>query len=100
MRRWGTFLAGVAAGVVLLYTVLNFHLIRARDGLHLVPKTDAQLADTYVDIREFGPRQWLEHPDVVLALQRAERTDLIGIAAEDAVNNGLRRLLQPEASTR
>jgi hypothetical protein len=93
MRRWSTFLAGVAAGALLLYVVLNFHLIRARDGLHLVGKTSAQLAGTYVDIREFGPRNWLEHPEVLLALQRADRTDLIGIAAEDAVNNGLRRLL-------
>lgn len=94
MRRWTTFLAGVAAGALLLYCVLHFHVVNTSDGLHLVPKTEARLAGTYVDIREFGPRQWLEHPDVLLALQRAERTDLIGMAAEDAVNNGLRRWLE------
>jgi hypothetical protein len=100
MRRWSTFLAGVAAGALLLYAVLHFHVINTRDGLHLVPKTEARLAGTYVDIREFGPRQWLEHPDVLLALQKADRSDLMGIAAEDAVNNGLRRLLEPAQPAR
>jgi hypothetical protein len=100
MRRWTTFLAGVAAGALLLYAVLHFHVVNARDGLHLVPKTEATLAGTYVDIREFGPRQWLEHPDVMLALQQADRTDLIGMAAEDAVNNGLKRLLEPGETNR
>jgi hypothetical protein len=100
MRRWTTFLAGVAAGALLLYAVLNFHVIHARDGLHLVAKTDARLAGTYVDIREFGPRQWLDNPDVLLALQQADRADLIGMAAEDAVNNGLRKILRPNESSR
>lgn len=100
MKRWGTFLAGVAAGALLLYAVLHFHVVHATDGMHLVAKTKAKLAGTYVDIREFGPRQWLERPDVLLALQQAERTDLIGMAAEDAVNNGLRRLLEPGESNR
>ena len=96
MRRWSTFLTGIAVGALLLYAVLNFHIIRASDGLHVVGKTGARLAGAYVDIREFGPRQWLEHPEVLLALQEAERTDLIGLAAEDAVNNGLRRWLEPD----
>jgi hypothetical protein len=98
MRRWSTFLAGVAAGALLLYAVLNFHIIHASDGLHLVRKTDARLSDTYVDIRNFGPRQWLEQPDVLLALQQDGRNELIDIATEDAVNNGLRRILGPRDS--
>jgi hypothetical protein len=98
MRRWSTFLAGVAAGALLLYAVLNFHIIHASDGLHLVGKTDARLADTYVDIRDFGMRQWLDHPDLVLAIQQDGRSELIGVATEDAVNNGLRRILGPRDS--
>jgi hypothetical protein len=98
MRRWGTFLLGVGVGVVLLYLVLNYHLIKARDGLHLVPKVDAQLAGTYVDIRNFGIRDWADHPEILLALKQAHRDDLISHAADDAVRTALDRLLGPAKS--
>jgi hypothetical protein len=95
MRRWATFLCGVLVGGLLLYGLLSFHLVRADDGLHLVRKVDAQLASTYVDIRDFGPADWIEHPEVFNALAAAGRRDLIRSAAEDALHNGLDRLLKP-----
>jgi len=100
MRRWGTFLIGVAFGAALLYAVLNFHIINASDGLHLVPKVESQLAGTFVDIRSFGPREWLEHPEVFIALQRADRGDLLNTAADDAMRKGLDRLLGPRDEKR
>jgi hypothetical protein len=91
---------GVVAGAALLYAILNFHLIHARDGVHMVPKVDAQLGGTYVDIREFGPREWLERPEIFMALRRANRDDLIELAADDAVRHGLDRLLGPSKNDR
>ncbi len=93
MKRWGTFLFGMVVGGLLIFFALNYHVIRARDGMHLVPKVDAQLASTYVDIRNFGPREWADHRDVFLALAKADRNDLIGSAADDALRVGLDRLL-------
>ena len=100
MRRWWTFLSGVIVGGGLILAVLNFHVIRARDGLHLVPKVDAQIAGTYVDISEFGPRDWLDHPEIFVALQRANQDELIQTATGDALLKGLDRLLDPKESRR
>jgi hypothetical protein len=93
MRRWTTFVMGTVVGAGLLYAVLNYHVIQASDGLHLVPKVDAQLAGTYVDIREFGVREWLAHPEIIAALRDAKQDALIKTAADDAARVGLDRLL-------
>lgn len=95
MRRWSTFLVGMVVGALLLYGALSYHIIHARDGMHLVPKTSARLAGMYVDIREFTPRDWIDHPEIFAALHDAQREDLISLAADDAIFNGLDRLLGP-----
>jgi hypothetical protein len=86
---------GAVIGGMLIYFVLNNHIIRAKDGLHLVPKVDAQLADTYVDIRQFGPRDWVNHPDLFAALTRSDQDELLQSATESTVDNALDRLLGP-----
>lgn len=100
MRRWSTFVCGLVVGGSLIYAALNYHLIHAKDGLHLVPKVNAQLAGTYVDIRGFGPRDWLEHPEIFAALNAAHQDALIESAAGDALRNGLDRVLGPVDSNR
>lgn len=100
MRRWSTFVLGMLVGALLIYSVLNYHVIHASDGLHVVPKVNAQLAATYVDIRAFGPRDWMNHPEILAALERADRGDLIRTAAGDALNAGLDRLLGPAPPAR
>ncbi|HEX6962206.1 MAG TPA: hypothetical protein VF175_10090 [Lacipirellula sp.] len=96
MRRLSTFIFGMVAGGLLIYVVLNFHVVQARDGMHLVPKVDAKLAGAYVDIRNFTPADWQQHPEVAMAIFRAERGDLLESAASDALQNGLDELLQPQ----
>ena len=99
-RRWGTFFLGVFVGGLLLYALLNFHVIQARDGLHLVPKVNAQLASTYVDIRDFAARDWADHPEIFAALSKAQRDDLIQSAAQDALRNSVDRWLAPTDADR
>jgi hypothetical protein len=94
-RRWITFLLGVVVGGVLIFAALNYHIVRARDGLHLIPKADATLASTYVDIRHFGPADWANNPELALSLLEANRRDLMESAAADALREGLDRLLAP-----
>ncbi len=100
MRRWSTFAFGVLVGGILIYCVLNYHVIHARDGMHLVPKVDAQLAGTYVDIREFTARDWIDHPQVFAALQQAKRDDLLQMALGDAANHTLDRVFGPRPEKR
>ncbi|MBA3482118.1 MAG: hypothetical protein H0T51_09925 [Pirellulales bacterium] len=95
MRRLSTFFFGMVAGGLLIYAALNYHLIQAKDGLHLIPKVDATLACTYADIRNFGPSDWAQHPEIAMALFKADRSDLLESAASSTLETGLDRLLAP-----
>jgi hypothetical protein len=95
MRRFSTFIFGMVAGGLLIYAALNYHLIHAKDGVHLVPKVDATLASTYVDIRNFGPGDWAQYPDIAMAIFKADRADLLESAAASSLQTGLDRLLAP-----
>ena len=95
MRRLSTFIFGMVAGGLLIYAALNYHLIQANDGLHLIPKVDATLAGTYADIRNFGPADWAKNPDIAMAIFKADRGDLLESAASDTLQTGLDRLLEP-----
>ena len=53
MRRISTFLLGMATGAMLLHGATMYHVVRAADGIHLIPKQPPRLAETYVDIRTF-----------------------------------------------
>jgi len=93
MRRWMTFLMGMVVGGLLLWGMLQYHVLHTREGLRLVPKVNASLAKTYVDIRTFTVADWARNTDLVLALTNANQRDLMGNAAGNALQNGLDRLL-------
>lgn len=93
MKRLSTFLLGMAVGAGLLFGALNYHLIKANDGLHLVRKLDAQLAGTYVDIRDFTLADWTRNPELAAALIDAGRQDLVEGSAADALRNRLNQFL-------
>jgi hypothetical protein len=99
MRRLSTFIFGMVVGGLLIYLALNYHLIHAKDGIHLVPKIDATLAATYVDARNFGPRDWAANKDVAMAIFKADRGDLFQSVTSDSLLNGLDRLLPSEPKT-
>lgn len=94
MRRLPTFIFGMVVGGVLLYLALNYHLVRANDGMHLVPKVSATLADTYVDVRMYGPSDFLNHQQVVQALMKSGQGELLGNAAANSLKKELDRRLQ------
>jgi hypothetical protein len=93
MRRLPTFIFGMVVGGLLLYLALNYHLIRANDGMHLVPKVNATLADTYVDLRSYGPSDLLNHQQVVQALMKSGQGELLGDVAANSLKNELDRRL-------
>jgi hypothetical protein len=96
MRRIWTFLLGILAGGSLIYFAMNFHLIHANDGFHLVPKVNAQLPGTYADIREYKVADWAENAEIASALIKANRRDLLDGAITDTFNNGIDGLLNRE----
>jgi hypothetical protein len=93
MRRLPTFIFGMVIGGVLIYLALNYHLVRASDGLHLVPKVSATLSDTYVDVRSFRPSDFLNHRGVVEAMMKSGQQELVDSLAADAVKNEVKARL-------
>ncbi|MDP9098237.1 MAG: hypothetical protein M3N48_04495 [Verrucomicrobiota bacterium] len=66
--RLYTFVLGIGVGASVCLGVMNFHILRARDGFYLVQKHHAKLAQTYVDTRQFNARDWAENVDLTASL--------------------------------
>jgi hypothetical protein len=92
MRRLSTFIFGMVVGGLLIYVALNYHLIHAQDGLHMVPKIDAALASTYVDVRGLGIADLAQYPEVAMAISKAGRQDLLESIAGNAIGTEVDRL--------
>ncbi len=92
MRRVMTFFLGMVVGGGLLYTAEHYHMVRAQDGFHLIPKTESKLAATYVDIRNFSPADWAQHADVAMAITNAKQGQLLENSATQSLQDGLQEL--------
>lgn len=80
MRRILWLGCGTVFGAVMMWAAMSYHLIRTRDGITMVPKYHAQLASTFIDVRQWGVTEWTEHPELVMTLERNQRTEIIGDA--------------------
>jgi hypothetical protein len=97
MPRPFSFLMGLAAGAMLCYGATNYHIVRAQDGFHVVEKVHAELANSYVDVRQFGASDWSNHPDLAAAIVKENKQELIQGAAAAAIQQGIDQVL-PEWS--
>ena len=77
MSRLPSFLFGLLVGAGLVFTTLKYHVVRAEDGVHIVPKVSPEFSQAYVDIRHFGPRDWTNHTTLAVAIERAGKGDLL-----------------------
>ena len=73
-----------------MFVALRFHVIRAADGWHLIPKNTGQIGDIYVDIREFDAKQWADHKILAADITVAKKQYLIGDSVVDDVQHTLR----------
>jgi hypothetical protein len=86
------FVMGFIAGAAALYGSMCFHVVRAGDGYHFVPKTALTFRDSYVDIRTMDASQWREHVPLAEAMIKADKRELIQEAASNAVQNAFENL--------
>ncbi len=89
MGRLSTFVFGVIVGVVLTFGSQRYHVVRASDGFHLVPKLSASFSQAYVDVRSFGIADWAEHRGLAGAIIRAKKDHLLKGSATDQLRDGL-----------
>lgn len=93
MSRLYIFLLGMGTGIGLVLAVNSYHLVRANDGIHFVPKQPPRLAETYVDIRGFTWNDWSSHAQLASALVQANQQQLINNSAADAVQQTIKQAL-------
>ena len=77
MRFLYTVFFGFLLGAATTYSAFSYHLIRADEGLVLVPRQRASLTDAYADIRNWQANEWTQHLDLAQALVEDGRGDLI-----------------------
>ena len=92
--RLGFFLFGFLVGGAAVMGSLRYHVDKAEDGTHLIPKMSATLSETYIDIREFRQNDWLEHPQLAAAVVRADKAYLMKEAAVGSLFQGAEDLLR------
>ena len=93
MNRIPTFLIGVLVGVVLTFGAQRYHLVRAEDGFHAVPRVTGGLADVYVNIRGFDLSDWNRHRALAAALVKADKSYLFRDAAEKSLYDSVDQAL-------
>jgi len=86
------FLLGMAAGVMLCFGATNYHVVRAKDGFHLVHKQRARMAEAYVDVRGYGVGDWTDHSELASELVSDNKQYVMEAAAISAVDGGLSKL--------
>jgi hypothetical protein len=77
MSRMSSFFMGIVVGAVGLFVVMQFYVVRAKDGLHLVPKLAAKLENPYVDIRNFSLTDWQNRQPLAVAILKANQGNLM-----------------------
>lgn len=69
---------GAALGASAMFFAQQYHVVHSHDGLQVIPRTPQQsLGLAYADIRNWGPSQWTDRPELARALMAHGSTDLI-----------------------
>ena len=87
MNRFSTFLFGLFVGAGLMFVGLKYHIVRASDGFHWVPKMTAKLSSVYTDVREFTVDDWRTHQDLMIAISDSHDEALKEEAARSTLGN-------------
>jgi hypothetical protein len=94
MSRLFVFIVGIVVGAGLIYAALTHHFVRTSSGWQIVPKTSATFDDFYVDVREFDVSNWSEHRELVAAIIKAEKSQILGDAAQSSLEKTAGRFIE------
>ena len=93
MKRFSNFAFGLLFGAGLMFVGLKYHIVRANDGLHMVPKTMAKLGSVYSDLRTFTVRDWQDRQELLADITRSNDRQLQEEVARAALGNQLNQAL-------
>jgi hypothetical protein len=93
MSRISSFLAGVVVGAASLFVAMQFYVVRAKDGIHLVPKLAAKLENPYVDIRKFTLNDWQNRQPLAVAIMKANQGNLMEDSGLSSIKQAAQKTL-------
>lgn len=85
MVRLFALLLGIAFGGAVMYVGFQYHTVRTADRILLVPKLQTALDEFYVDIRDWGYKEWKDHPTLARAMVSAGHGEIV----ESSVKSGI-----------
>lgn len=88
------FFAGVILGALLFFMAMQYHLVRGKDGLVLVPKTSNSLTDLYVDTRHFDLSDWRRNKPLAVAIMRSHHSHLLADSSLHTFRESTQRWIQ------
>ncbi len=90
---------GMVLGGLLVYGAMNYHVVRGREGVFLVPKLQSDLSAIYTDVRDFTLQDWRGNPTLAAAIMQSNRTQLFQDATHggfvETVDHTVERLFRP-----
>lgn len=92
MKSAWKFLTGALFGFAFAYIAYQYHFVMSDDGLIVVSKPQATLADVYADIRGWSLDDWTTHTELARALVADGRGELVG---GSLMGGALDKLLPP-----
>jgi hypothetical protein len=92
MRRLMALFIGIVIGGGGVYFAYQYHVVRTDDEWLFIPKTERDLANTYIDIRRWSVNDWAGQPELARALVKEGRSDLI---VQPQAGNLFDELLRP-----
>lgn len=93
MKRFSNFVFGLVIGAGLMFVGLKYHIVRANDGLHMVPKATAKLGSVYSDLRTFTVRDWQDRQELLADITRSNDRQLQEEVARAALGNQFHQAL-------
>ncbi|HBN79541.1 MAG TPA: hypothetical protein DD473_27705 [Planctomycetaceae bacterium] len=101
MTKLISLFAGILIGGVLVYTGFNYHIVKTDQTTYMISKQKSELADVYVDIRDWDYQTWAKHPNLAQAMTEAGHGDLVQKSlAEDVLDTIFRKIGGTEQRTR
>ncbi len=87
MNKFFSFALGLAVGTGMTFFGMKYHVVRATDGFHFVPKSKAKLLPFYADVRLYKLIDWQQNRDLLVDISTFGNDQLKEEAARSAVGN-------------
>lgn len=87
MNKLSTLIVGLVVGASLMFVSLRYHVVRADNGFHMVPKSTANLGTIYADVRDYTVDDWRNNQQLMIDITKSDNAPLQEEAAKSALGN-------------